>query len=66
MATRKTAEGLTRDLLLGLVRDRFTGHVAESMCGMVEELPPRTQIWNVRTAKAKFAKVLALVRAGNP
>lgn len=66
MATRKTAEGFTRDLLTGLVRDRFTGLVAESMCGMVEELPPRTRLWNVRTAKANFAEVLALVRAGNP
>lgn len=66
MATRKTAEGLTRDQLTGLVRGRFTGLVAESMCGMVEELPPRTRLWNVRTAKANFAEVLALVRAGDP
>lgn len=66
MATRKTSEELTRDHLTKLVRDRFTGLAAELMCRMVEELPHRNQLWNVRTAKAKFAEVLALVRKGDP
>ena len=66
MATRKTAERLTRDQLTRLVRDRYTGFAAESMRRMVEELPPQTQLWDVRTAKAKFAEILALVRTGYP
>lgn len=66
MATRKTAEELTRDLLTELVRDHFTGPVAESICRMVDELPSQTRLWNVRTAKAQFAKVLALVQTGYP
>lgn len=66
MATRKAAEGLTRDQLTRLVRDRFTGLTAELMCRMVEELPRRSQLWNVRTAKAKFSEVLALARKGDP
>jgi hypothetical protein len=48
------------------VRDRYTGFAAESMRRTVEELPRQSQFWNVRTAKAKLAEVLALVRAGNP
>lgn len=66
MATRKTPEELIRDQLTRLVRDRFTGVAAELMCRMVEELPRRSQLWNVRTAKAKFSEVLALVRTGYP
>lgn len=66
MATRKTAKELTRDQLTRLVHDRFTGFTAELMCRMLEELPRRTQFWNVRTAKAKFDEVLALVRTGDP
>lgn len=66
MATQKTTEELTTDQLVRLVRDRFTGLAAELMCRMVEELPHRSQLWNVRMAKAKFAEVLALVRTGAP
>ena len=66
MATRKTPKEMTRDQLTKHVRDRFTGFAAELMCRMVEELPRQSQLWDVRTAKAKFAEVLALVHAGNP
>jgi len=66
MATRKTTEELTRDQLTKLVRERFSGFAAELMCRMVEGLPRLSQLWNVRTAKAKFSEVLALVRKGDP
>lgn len=48
------------------MRVRFTGLTVELMCRKVEELPHRSQLWNVSTAKAKFSEVLALARAGDP
>lgn len=66
MATRKMSEELTRDQLTRLMRARFSGEAAELMCRMVEELPDRNQLWNVRTAKSRLADVLALVRTGYP
>lgn len=66
MTTRTTVEELTQVQLTKLVRERFTGLAAELMCRMVEEMPRRSPLWNVRTAKAKFAEVLALVRTGDP
>lgn len=66
MTTRKIAEALTRDQLIKIVRERFAGETAGLMCRMVEELPHRNQLWNVRTAKAKFSHVLTLVRQNEP
>ena len=48
------------------MRERFSGFAAELMCRMVEGLPRLSQLWNVRTAKAKFSEVLALARTGDP
>lgn len=66
MITRPTLDDLTQDQLTQMVRERFTGIAAELMCRMVEELPRRNQLWNVRTAKARFAEVLTLVRTDAP
>lgn len=66
MTTRKIAEALTQDQLIKIVRERFAGEAADLMCRMVEVLPRENQLWNVRTAKAKFAHVLTLVRENEP
>ncbi len=71
MATRATHEEstqvqLTQVQLTQIVRGHFSGLAADLMCRMVRVLPGRNPLWNVRTAKAKFAEMLALVRKGTP
>lgn len=71
MSTRATHEEptqvqLTQVQLTQIVRGRFSGLAADLMCRMVSVLPGRNPLWNVRTAKAKFAEMLALVRKGDP
>ena len=57
---------ITQVDLTKMVRRRFSGLAADLLCRMVTEMPSRNTLWNVRTAKAKFAQVLALVRNGDP
>lgn len=57
---------ITQVDLTKIVRRRFSGLAADLLCRMITEMPSRNTLWNVRTAKAKFAQVLALVRNGDP
>ena len=66
MSRRTAQEELTQVQLTRIVRGRFSGLAADLMCRMVSVLPGRNPVWNVRTAKAKLAEVLALVRQGDP
>ena len=66
MPTREVHEKLSQVQLTEIVRGRFSGLAADLMCRMVDVLPGDNPLWNVRTAKAKFAEMLAQVREGNP
>jgi hypothetical protein len=71
MATRALRQvspriNLTQAELTRLVRERFSGLAADLMCRMISVLPDTNPLWNVRSAKAQFAELLAQVRKGHP